>query len=108
MGLTASKAQSTRPCPNRLIFLPALRNLIAVVDTTVNRQIPKRPIRFVVIADNNNGLNQQEREDEKEKEQEIGSNGGDEMGKNQRSIFSNIRGAICCWTQILTTSWPSD
>ncbi|KAK9911953.1 hypothetical protein M0R45_035831 [Rubus argutus] len=66
-------------------------------------QIPKRPIRFVALANNNNGLNQQEREDEKEKEEGIGSNGGDEMGKNGRSILSNIR-----WGDLLLDPDPNN
>ncbi|KAK9911948.1 hypothetical protein M0R45_035826 [Rubus argutus] len=44
-----------------------------------------------------------EREDEKETEQEIGSNGGDEMGKNQRSIFSNIK-----WGDLLLDPDPKN
>ncbi|KAM5550715.1 hypothetical protein ABKV19_027178 [Rosa sericea] len=67
-------------------------------------QIPKRPIRFVALANNNNnGLNQ-EKEEEKEKEQGIGSNGGgDGSGKNQRSVFSNIR-----WGDLLLDPDPNN
>ncbi|XP_061998534.1 uncharacterized protein LOC133715861 [Rosa rugosa] len=70
----------------------------------IQTQIPKRPIRFVSLANNNNnGLNQ-EKEEEKEKEQGIGSNGGgDGSGKNQRSIFSNIR-----WGDLLLDPDPNN
>lgn len=72
--------------------------------TQTQTQILKRPIRFVALANNNNnGLNQQEREDEKEKEEGIGSDGGDGMGKNGRSIFSNIK-----WGELLLDPDPSN
>ncbi|KAK9911947.1 hypothetical protein M0R45_035825 [Rubus argutus] len=48
-------------------------------------------------------LKQQEREGEKEKEEGTGSNGGDEMGKNGRSIFSNIR-----WGDLLLDPDPNN
>ncbi|XP_050386794.1 uncharacterized protein LOC126803085 [Argentina anserina] len=67
-------------------------------------QIPKRPIRFIALANNNKNDNnlKQEKEEEKENEQGIGSN-GDDSEKNQGSIFSNIR-----WGDLLLDPDPNN
>ncbi|KAM1778776.1 hypothetical protein FF1_040095 [Malus domestica] len=61
-------------------------------------QIPKIPKRFVVFANNGNGLeqdsNSKERVEAKGKDEGTGSDGGgsdDDLGKNQRPLFGNIR-----------------
>nr|XP_011469307.1 PREDICTED: uncharacterized protein LOC105352905 [Fragaria vesca subsp. vesca] len=78
-------------------------NSLSSSSSLLKTQIPKRSIRFIALANNNNGLNQ-EKQEEKEKEQGIGSNGGgDESGKNQRSIFSNIR-----WGDLLLDPDPNN
>ncbi|TQD85220.1 hypothetical protein C1H46_029238 [Malus baccata] len=60
-------------------------------------QIPKIPKRFVVFANNGNGLeqdsNSKERVEEKGKDEGTGFDGGggdDDLGKNQRPLFGNI------------------
>ncbi|KAK9911916.1 hypothetical protein M0R45_035796 [Rubus argutus] len=92
----STKIQVTIPCFPSHHFLGNYFSSSSLLFKT-QTQIPKRPIRFVALANNNNGLNQQE------KEEGIGSNGGDEMGKNGRSIFSNIR-----WGDLLLDPYPNN
>ncbi|KAM1018623.1 hypothetical protein ACFX13_040847 [Malus domestica] len=73
-------------------------------------QIPKIPKRFVVFANNGSGLeqdsNSKERVEEKGKDEGAGSDGGgsdDDLGKNQRPLFGNIR-----WGDLLLDPDPND
>ncbi|CAN6566851.1 unnamed protein product [Malus baccata var. baccata] len=73
-------------------------------------QIPKIPKRFVVFANNGNGLeqdsNSKERVEEKGKDEGTGSDGGgsdDDLGKNQRPLFGNIR-----WGDLLLDPDPNN
>ncbi|KAM1140016.1 hypothetical protein TB2_040077 [Malus domestica] len=73
-------------------------------------QIPKIPKRFVVFANNGNALehisNSKERVEEKGKDEGTGSDGGvsdDELVKNQRPLFGNIR-----WGDLLPDPDPNN
>ncbi|ONI21756.1 hypothetical protein PRUPE_2G086600 [Prunus persica] len=64
-------------------------------------QIPRKPKKFVVFANNPSA---KEREEEKDKEEEIGFGGGDDdLRENQRPLFGNIR-----WGDLLLDPDPNN
>lgn len=73
----------------------------------IRTRIQRKPTRFVVFADNNNGLNQnpKDREDKEEtvEDRGNGTNGGDDLGNDRRSIFSGIR-----WGDLLLDPDPDN
>ncbi|KAM1778768.1 hypothetical protein FF1_040089 [Malus domestica] len=86
-----------RPIPISLIIRPTKPK---------SQRYPKD----VVFANNGNGLeqdsNSKERVEEKGKDEGTGSNGGgsdDDLGKNQRPLFGNIR-----WGDLLLDPDPND
>ncbi|KAH0980979.1 hypothetical protein GBA52_008156 [Prunus armeniaca] len=64
-------------------------------------QIPRKPKKFVIFANNPGG---KEREEEKGKEEEIGFGGrDDDLRENQRPLFGNIR-----WGDLLLDPDPNN
>ncbi|KAM1018840.1 hypothetical protein ACFX2I_040282 [Malus domestica] len=109
LGLTALTPPPIATLPS--IPFPSLHTHLNFSSySPLKTQIPKIPKRFVVFANNGNGLkqdsNSEEREEEKGDEEGIGSDGGggdDGLGKNQRPLFGNIR-----WGDLLLDPDPNN
>ncbi|KAF3445575.1 hypothetical protein FNV43_RR10751 [Rhamnella rubrinervis] len=93
-----------------LVSVPPLTNRRTLPTSflRIRTRIQRRPTRFVVFADNNNnGLNQnpKDREDKEVagEERGNGTDGGDDLGKDGRSIFSGIR-----WGELLLDPDPDN
>ena len=83
---------------------------LGCISSTSKAQIPKIPKRFAVFSNNGNGLeqdsNSEERVEEKGRDEGTGSDGGgsdDDLGKNQRPLFDNIR-----WGDLLLDPDPNN
>ncbi|XP_048442446.1 uncharacterized protein LOC125478344 [Pyrus x bretschneideri] len=109
LGLTALTHPPIPKLPS--IPLPSLQtHLNFSYNSPLKTEIPKIPKRFVVFANNDNGLeqdsNSKEKVEEKGKDEGIGSDGSgsvDDLGKNQQPLFGNIR-----WGDLLPDPDPNN
>lgn len=96
---------------SRVVSVPPHSNGLTYPSSSlgIRTRIRRKPARFVVFADNNNGLSQDSKDGEDKEatgaDPANGTNGGDDdSGKEDaRSIFSNIR-----WSDLLLDPDPDN